>query len=402
MSGTADTGQGGHYKDSLAGGDAMADGKNQSHDQITESTKTELTESTEQQSIEMREEKKHDEEEKRDKEDEKEEEYVDVLGNGTLLKKVLQKGSGDRPMMGDKVTITWSKEIPELELSFPEEELTFILGDGDEVQAIDLCVALMYVNEVASIVAGYKYMYGELGLEPDIPARANFKLTVHLKHTYGPLDYSSLTFHERFAEAKKKKERGNFLFKRKEFALALNSYTKASKIVDPNLGCVFNDESAKNLQELLEFRAIVLCNTSVCQFRLEAYDAAVKSASEACKLWPSYSKAYCRLGQAQEKLGHIAETIQSYKLALKNDAENSKWLHGELERLTKLNKRNKKSEQEMYSKMFWGSKPPSLNNSPTKAKDPSLFSWLWKMGATVCGAGLVGLAGIGLYKYMNH
>lgn len=44
--------------------------------------------------------------------------------------------------------------------------------------------------------------------------------------------------------------------------------SRASRIVDPALGCVFNDESAENLQKLLEFRAIVLCNSSAAQFKV--------------------------------------------------------------------------------------------------------------------------------------
>lgn len=333
---------------------------------------------------------------------EKEDEFLDILGNGTLLKKILEKGLGDRPNMGDEVIVLMTKEIPEIEKVFPEEEITYVLGDGDVVQALDLSVALMNTGEKAMIIAGYKYMYGDLGLEPDIPPKSNFKLIVKLIASNGPLDYPTMTFSRRFEEAKKKKEMGNFMFKRKEFALALNSYTKASRILDPSLGCVFNDESPENLQQLLEFRAIVLTNSSAAQIKMEAYDSAVKSASEAARLMPSYHKAYLRLGQAQEKLGNTNETIKSYKQALKSDPDNSKWLHAELERLTKLNKKNKQTQQEMYSKMFWGANPPTMNKKVVIPKDASFSSWLWKTGATVVGAGLVGLAGIGIYRYMNH
>ncbi|XP_060579122.1 peptidyl-prolyl cis-trans isomerase FKBP8-like [Ruditapes philippinarum] len=339
-------------------------------------------------------------------ETEEKEEFMDILGNGTLLKKVVEKGSGNRPQMGEEVIIKYVPEIPELETVLPEEHLEFVLGDGDVVQALDLAVALMNVGETAIIISGYKYMYGELGLQPDIPPRSNFKLTVELLTNKGPLDYPAMDFGTRFSLAKKKKDRGNYLLvKRKEYFPALNSYTKASKIVDPTLGCVFNNVSPEKLQELLEFRAIVHCNASLANFKLESFDAAEKSAQEACLLWPSYSKAHWRLAQAQEKLGKLEETIKNYKLALKFDTNNtnSKLFHGELERLTKILKKSKASEKEMYSKMFWGSNPPNMDNKPIlKRKEESLGSWVWKTGVTVAGAGLVGLASIGIYKYINH
>ena len=51
------------------------------------------------------------------------------------------------------------------------------------------------------------------------------------------------------------------------------------------------------------------------------------------------------------------------KNTIKHLDYDSQWLHGELARLSKLNKQNKETEQQMYSKMFWGSNPPSVSSS---------------------------------------
>lgn len=336
-------------------------------------------------------------------EDDNKDEYLDILGTGTLMKKVIEAGNGKRPSMGDMVKVSLIQEIPVLQRTVLQDDLDFVLGDGDVIQALDLVVALMEVGEKAMVLAGFKFMYGELGLLPDIPPNADFKLTVRLISNNGPPDYGSMNFDMRFGEAKKKKDRGNFLFKRTEYALALNSYVKASKIVDPNEGCIYTEETPEKLQELLEFRAIVLCNTSASQYKIGAYEAAVRSAKEASEMWPSYSKAYYRLGQAEEKLGNIDETIKSYKQALRYEADNSKVIHSELARLTKLNKKNKQSQQEMYSKMFWGSKPPAINKTD-KVKDKSnVLAWLWKAaGGAALGAGMIGLTSYCLYKYINN
>lgn len=47
---------------------------------------------------------------------------------------VLEKGHGSRPNMGDEIVIQLSQEIPELNKTFPEEQLQYVLGDGDVVQ----------------------------------------------------------------------------------------------------------------------------------------------------------------------------------------------------------------------------------------------------------------------------
>jgi hypothetical protein len=54
---------------------------------------------------------------------------------------VVEKGSGNRPQMGEEVIIKYVPEIPELETVLPEEQLEFVLGDGDVVQGKFLCFA---------------------------------------------------------------------------------------------------------------------------------------------------------------------------------------------------------------------------------------------------------------------
>ncbi|WAR00203.1 FKBP8-like protein [Mya arenaria] len=308
-----------------------------------------------------------------------EDEYTDILGNKTLLKKVLTAGTGPRPNMQERVKIILLQEMPELGTTLPEQTLEFVLGQGDVAQALDLAVALMNIGEKAQVISGYQYMYGEVGMPPDVPAKTNFKLTVTL--------------------LEKKKERGNYYFRRKEFERSINSYSFALKVLEPeNL----RKEGADNLQKALEFRAIVQCNNSAAFFKLEAYEPARKAAEESIKLLASHTKAYIRLGQAQEKLGNADKAIVAYKKALEQDATN-KWLHSELSRLTKVNHNKKKDQREMYSKMFWGSNPPDMSNSgkakPSKAEP---VNWLKLGGLGFIGFILTGLASFGIQRYLNQ
>ncbi|KAH3829725.1 peptidyl-prolyl cis-trans isomerase FKBP8-like isoform X3 [Dreissena polymorpha] len=326
--------------------------------------------------------------------------YTDILGNGTLLKKVIHKGTGPRAQMREKVTVTLLSSIPVMGITLPEQRLTFVVGEADVVPALDMAVTLMEVGEVAEIVSGFDYMYGEIGLPPDIPPKANFKLEVTL-HSSVPFDYGTLDFDQKFEEAKKKKERGNYFFKRQEFELGIRLYTQALKIIDPS-ATKLCEVSADQLQQVLEFRSVVHCNVSASLFKLSVFEGARQSAQESVQIQPSHAKAYIRLGQAEEKLGNPEEAIKAYKKALSFDATN-RWLHNECARLSKVSQKTKENQQKMYSKMFWGSNPPPVNELQKETPEPSSVSSFWKKGGLgLVGAGLVSLVGIGMYRYLNH
>ncbi|XP_052267858.1 uncharacterized protein LOC127869379 isoform X2 [Dreissena polymorpha] len=225
-----------------------------------------------------------------------------------------------------------------------------------------MAVSLMDVGEVAEILSGLNSMYGEMGLPPDIPPKANFKLDV-TQHSSVPFDYSTLDFSQKLEEAKKKKESGNYFFKRKGYKQAINLYTQALKIIDSKV-------SSYQLQQVLELRSVVHCNVSTSLFKLSVFEDARQSAQKSVKIQPSNAKAYIRLGQAEEKLGNPEEAIKAYKKSLSFDATN-RWLYNECLRLSKVSQKTKENQQKMYSKMFWGSNPPPVNEKQEKKPGPS-------------------------------
>lgn len=58
---------------------------------------------------------------------EEESEWIDVLGSGDLMKRVVIEGNGEKPNAGELVKIT-SKNLADKDSS--PEELQFILGHG--------------------------------------------------------------------------------------------------------------------------------------------------------------------------------------------------------------------------------------------------------------------------------
>ncbi|GCB74857.1 hypothetical protein scyTo_0020821 [Scyliorhinus torazame] len=96
---------------------------------------------------------------------EPDDEWLQVLGNGLLKKKVLVAGQNkeQRPQKGQEVTVHLKMTLEDGTEVEEDPTLSFTVGDGDVIQALDLCVQLMDQEEVALIISDAKYAYGSLG-----------------------------------------------------------------------------------------------------------------------------------------------------------------------------------------------------------------------------------------------
>ncbi|CAG5864953.1 unnamed protein product [Menidia menidia] len=110
-------------------------------------------------------------------------EWLDVLGNNLLKKKVLDAGKGrdSRPQKGQNVKINLKTHLMDGTLVEDQQSLAFTLGDGDVIQALDLTVQLMETGEKALVQTDAKYAYGARGsLDPGVPPGADLSLEVEL------------------------------------------------------------------------------------------------------------------------------------------------------------------------------------------------------------------------------
>lgn len=91
------------------------------------------------------------------------------LGGDSLLKKITQYGEEMmgrdwRPSSGQMCTISYEARVKGSEAVVEKnEELNFVLGDGDVISAIDLVVSLMAKNEKCEMVTEARHAYGTLG-----------------------------------------------------------------------------------------------------------------------------------------------------------------------------------------------------------------------------------------------
>ncbi|XP_053321691.1 peptidyl-prolyl cis-trans isomerase FKBP8 [Spea bombifrons] len=318
--------------------------------------------------------------------DKNSEEWLDVLGNGLLKKKVLVPGNGpgSRPQKGQDVILHLKTTLQGGDVVEDQDSLTFTLGDGDVIQALDLCVQLMELGETALVESDAKYCYGMEGRSPDIPPNSNLILEVTLLNAQDGPDLELLTGQEKLELANRKRERGNFYYQKADYVFAINSYDIALKIVNSSSKVEFSPEEEA---ELLDVKIKCLNNLAASQLKLDHYEAALKSCNMVLEHQPENIKALFRKGKVLTHQGEYSEAIAILRKALKLEPAN-KTIHGELSKLVKKHTDQRNVETAMYKKMLGNM------SSPTKATPKTSWSipWKWLFGATAVAIGGVALS----------
>ena len=106
--------------------------------------------------------------------------------------------------------------------------------------------------------------------------------------------------------AKEWKEKGNHLVQERKYQEALDCYTKAIEL-DKN-------------------DPILYSNRSAMYYNLNDFENALLDAEEAIYLKPDYAKAYLRKGNALEKQYKYQEALDTYKIGLQKDKNNTQLL----------------------------------------------------------------------------
>ncbi|XP_076009618.1 peptidyl-prolyl cis-trans isomerase FKBP8 [Genypterus blacodes] len=319
------------------------------------------------------------------------EEWLDVLGNGQLKKKVLVPGKGrdSRPEKGQNVKIHLKAFLKDGALVEEQPELAFTLGDGDVIQALDLTVQLMEMQEKALILAKATYAYGVRGSEdPEVPPDAELSLEVELLDATEAPDLEILLPAKKIVLASHKRERGNVHFQRADYAFAVNSYSIALQITESNSKV---DITPEEEEELMEVKIKCLNNMAASQLKLDHYDAALKSCVMALAIQPENIKALFRMGKVLALKGEYTDAIYSLRKALKLEPSN-KTIHAELSKLVKKHSEQRGAEQAMYKKMLGNPAASSGNTQKHRAKSSWGLSWKWLFGATAVAIGGVALS----------
>ncbi|XP_076646119.1 peptidyl-prolyl cis-trans isomerase FKBP8 [Halictus rubicundus] len=330
------------------------------------------------------------------------EEWIDILGNGQLKKKVVKQGkSGTRPNRSDICVLKIVGKLKDDTVVEKYEDLKIQLGDVEVIQGLDLAIALMDVDEVAEIEVDPRFAYGHVGKLPNIPPNATIFYTVELKSTEMEEEIETLSVNQRKEIGNKKRERGNWWFARDEPMLAIQCYRRALEFLLPaenrSSYQTETDDSATDaeLQALLEDSMKVYNNLAAAQMKTQAYEAALKSVESVLSCQPRNVKALFRKGKILHYKGEHTLAYQTLLQAAKLEPE-TKAIQVEVAILKEKITKDAQHEKSVYRKMFATHKNnnASLKKEESKSKTISNISW------SIIGGTTAAVAGFLLYRFV--
>jgi len=170
------------------------------------------------------------------------------------MKKVLKEGEPDtRPSKSDKCFISYTSRLEEADEEDCVEQvdnLVLSLGEGDVIQGLDVAIALMNKKERCLLKIGSRLAYGEMGLPPKVPANASVMFDLELVDWQPEEEFEGLSVQARQEVGlglqlalwecdflcvfyrNKKRERGNWWYRRGENTLAVQCYRRALDYLD--------------------------------------------------------------------------------------------------------------------------------------------------------------------------
>ncbi|CRK98122.1 CLUMA_CG011490, isoform A [Clunio marinus] len=336
--------------------------------------------------------------------------FMDILGNNQLTKKILVHGTSDtRPQRYDICKINYEAKLENGEEVENVENFSFQLGDLEVPQGLDMGIGLMNVGEKSEVHCSPRFAYGSLGLpEKNIPEDSKLIYTIELVSTHEETDIEKKSYKSRKEIGNKKRERGNFYFERQEYNSAIQLYRRALEYLDESDGGItspvensFIEPTNEQLQDLLEDRIKVYNNMAQSQMKIHAFDAALKSVDMVLTCQPNNVKALFRKSKILEAKTDISSAIPLLRKAANLEPEN-KSIQNELSRLILKSKREAQSEKNLYQKMLGQAQildkrkpqcPPSKPDTNTNVRN-RLKLWTYTLGSV-----LIGVAAIAFYRY---
>jgi len=236
--------------------------------------------------------------------------FVDLSGDGGLLKKITQEGSGDEtPQAGDLVKAHYVGTLDdgtEFDSSRKRgKPFEFTIGKGQVIKGWDQGFATMHKGEKGILRCKPEFAYGEQATG-SIPANSTLNFDVELI-SFGPKPKEKweMSAEEKEAIAMEHKEKGTGLFKEKQFEDALEAYKEAIEYCSGG-----------------SLAASCNLNAALCCINSSQYSEALAYSTAALEIEPENVKALYRRGVARNSLGLSEEALIDLNTALSLDADN--------------------------------------------------------------------------------
>ncbi|XP_073509281.1 peptidyl-prolyl cis-trans isomerase FKBP8-like [Phyllobates terribilis] len=259
--------------------------------------------------------------------------WIDITDDKLLRKKILRPGRGEDsiPLPGQQVTVYLMGILEDGTLVEKDPKLSFILDEGDVIQALELGVRSMQLGEVAFLLTNGLYAFGLLGRDPDISSDASLLYKVTLLEVRDKPSLIALTTADRITLGNQKRECGNFHFEREEYRSAMHSYSQALTILTPTTA---DPLSSDEEEEIREHRVKCLNNLAATQLKLHHYDDVLNSCNAVLEMDIDNAKALYRKGKVLSERGDYEEAMSVLKQALQLEPT-TKAIHAELSKLVR-------------------------------------------------------------------
>ncbi|KAI6653816.1 Peptidyl-prolyl cis-trans isomerase FKBP8 [Oopsacas minuta] len=279
-----------------------------------------------------------------------EEDWLDILGNGSLKKLIIEKGGSAQPTRGQRVLLDFAGHLSQMDGVVVEEQTDFEaeLGESEIVQGLDLAIPLMMKGEVAWIFVTSRFGYGDTGNGRNIPANTDLYYMVKLKEIYPRYDFPNLTEDKLMELVERKKSRGNNLYKLNQLALAITSYSNAIKILKSHQYITTPEGKTIGCR--------ILTNLAIAQYKHELANESLVSCDDALRLIPQDTKALYRKATILTERQEYEDAIHCLEQALASSPDDN-IVEQELKRVRLLNYQSNRRQRDVYRRMIQGSTP---------------------------------------------
>ncbi|GJP61084.1 hypothetical protein CLOP_g18290 [Closterium sp. NIES-67] len=324
----------------------------------------------------------------------------DVLGNGCVIKRRLQDGTGDFPidcpLQDSVVHIHVRGTLPDQggrefmdtrkEGEGEGQPLQVGTGEGRLPEALEASIRLMLPGEVALVSSTAQYAYESFPRPEGVPEGARVQWEVELFGFEAPKGWEGLSFEEILAEIEHTKQLGNTLYKEKKYTHACSKYERLlreMRHVHPKEG-----------EEAKQFNAVQVAlqlNVAACQHGMGEYARAMEWADKVLTEQPNHSKALYRRGLARMHSAAFDEARADFQRMVKADSSTQADAAAALAKLKKMEEEAESRQRRELGGLF-DRKPGSLTagESPAAAAAAAAAP----AGAGGAAAGGTGAAGV--------
>jgi len=269
--------------------------------------------------------------------------FVDISGDGGLMKKIIKEGTGEIPPSGVDIDCDYTGTLEDgtkFDSSRDRgQHFNFTLGTGQVIKGWDTGFASMKVGEHAILRCSPEYGYGASGAGGTIPPNATLEFDVEL---YGFKEKKKekwdMSLDEKKAEAMRNKDEGTALFKEKRFSEACENYEEAADFIETEA-------------ELVELWVTCKLNAAQCCLSMQDFTRALDFCGAALTKDSNNVKGLYRRAVARNHLGLNEEALEDLKKAKDIDPENKSVIVEMKKSITAI-KSAKAKERATYSNMF--------------------------------------------------